>query len=100
VVHQSVRLSQSLVMSVKSLVPRIVILSTSFLLWIRDNGNVHCPLLMYGASLGAYLMETIAWSIGIDVSLISQSKVNGLAFLEIYIQSSLAWICLLCVCAL
>jgi len=100
VVHWLVCLNQSLIMSVKSSVPCITILSTSFSLWISDNGNIHRPLLMYGASLGVYLTETIAWSIGIDVSLISQSKVNGLAFLEIYIRSSLAWIHSLCVCAL
>jgi len=45
-------------------------------------------------------MDTIAWSVGIADSLISQSKVNGSAFFKIYMWSSLACIHSFCICAL
>jgi len=80
--------------------PCFVIFSTRVLLLSRYSGRVHHPFLIRGASLGAYLTDTIAWSVGMANSLISQSKVKGSAFLEIYIQSSLACMQMLCVWAL
>jgi len=74
--------------------------SISFSLSRRASGSVHLPFPTCGAFLGASHMDTITWSVGMAVSLISQSKVNGSTFLDMYIQSNLACIQLPHICAL
>ena len=99
-IFQSVCSNRSFVTLAWSMMPCSAIFSTRFLLLSRDSGSVHRPLPIYGASLGAYLTDTIAWSVGMADSLISQLKVKGSALQDMYTQSSLACICLLWVCAL
>ena len=45
-------------------------------------GQVHLPGPMCGAFLGAYLTVAIRWSVGVGVSLMSQSEVSGRMSLE------------------
>ena len=99
-VCRSVRSIRSLVTFDWNAVPCSAIFSSILSLLIRASGSVHCPLPMCGASLGAYFTVTIAWLVGMADSLISQSKVKGSAFLDIYMRSSLAWIRSFLVCAL
>jgi hypothetical protein len=72
------------------MVPCLANFSRSFSLLRRASGKVHLPFPTCRASFRVNYIDTIVWSVGMAVSFISQLKVDGSAFLDMYIQSSLA----------